>query len=172
MAEKAGDNQGVYFVPAFQGLGAPYWAPDARALLIGLSRKADRMTVVRAALEAMAYQVRDVLEAFAQAMQGPVDALRVDGGASRNDFIMQFQADLLGVPVIRPRITETTALGAAGMAGIGCGFWDRATFARIVAIDRTFSPSGDRACLDRCYAAWREAVSRSLGWTRVVGDSA
>jgi glycerol kinase len=168
IALKAADNEGVYFVPAFQGLGAPYWAPEARALIIGLSRKANRTSVIRAALESMAFQVRDIVEEFNKATSEPVKVLKVDGGASNNEFIMQFQADLLGVNVVKPRVTETTALGAAAMAGIGCGFWDRTRFASTIGIERTYTPSGDKVRFDRYYAAWKEAVSRSLGWTAVV----
>jgi glycerol kinase len=167
-ALRAGSNDGVYFVPAFQGLGSPYWAPDARALLIGLTRKANRDTVIRAALESMAYQVRDVVEEFTRSMGRPVKTLRVDGGATHNDFLMQFQADMLGISVVRARATETTALGVAGMAGISCGFWDEASFAEVLGADRTFGPAGDPKTQDRLYAGWQEAVRRSLGWARVV----
>jgi glycerol kinase len=186
-ARRASANEGVYFVPAFQGLGAPYWAPDARALIIGLSRKANRDTIVRAALESMAYQVRDVLEAFAELVskrtakmsgQGkkggkgsvwklPMKELRVDGGASKNDFLMQFQADLLAMPVVRPATTEATAFGAAGLAGIRTGFWTRESSASLSRIERTFTPSGERKTFMRYYEAWKQAVNRCLGWAGI-----
>jgi glycerol kinase len=170
-ANRAAGNEGVYFVPAFQGLGAPYWAPDARALIIGLSRKANRDTIIRAALESMAYQVRDVLEAFTESAGYDLQSIRVDGGASRNDFLMQFQADLLGIDVIRPAVTETTALGAAGMAGIACGFWDKQTFASVIRPERTFSSTGDKKHFDDMYSVWREAVKRSMGWEHIIKKS-
>src|SRR5207249_11731399 len=113
---------GVYLVPAFVGLGAPHWDADARGALLGLTRGVTRAHVVRAALESLAYQTRDVVEAMAADAGKPLRALRVDGGAAANDFLMQFQADLLGVPVERPRVVETTAVGAAFLAGIGAGF--------------------------------------------------
>jgi glycerol kinase len=162
----AARNEGVYFVPAFQGLGAPYWRPDARALLIGLSRKADRTTVIRAAIEAMAYQVRDVVEAFRQAVGGLPERIRADGGATRNEVLMQFQTDLLGIPVVCSGIMETTALGVAGIAGIASGFWSEKEFAAIVKDGRVFSPAPDRDrdLYESCYAGWKRAVERSLGW--------
>ncbi|MBN1307607.1 MAG: glycerol kinase GlpK, partial [Chitinispirillaceae bacterium] len=162
----AARNEGVYFVPAFQGLGAPYWAPDARALLIGLSRKADRTTVIRAAVEAMAYQVRDVIEAFLPAVGTLPQLIRADGGATRNEVLMQFQADLLGTPVVRAGVMETTALGVAGIAGIASGFWNEKRFAAIVADGRVFAPAPgrDRELYERYYTGWKRAVERSLGW--------
>jgi glycerol kinase len=165
---RVSDNEGVYFVPAFQGLGSPYWDPDARALIIGLSRKSNRDTIIRAAVESLAYQVRDVIDAFTSLLHGNIRSVKVDGGASRNDFLMQFQADLLDVDVIRPAITETTALGAAAIAGISCGFWDRKSFASTFLLDRTFKPSGDNRRFDHYYSGWKEAVSRSLGWESAV----
>ncbi|MBN1578188.1 MAG: glycerol kinase GlpK [Chitinispirillaceae bacterium] len=163
-------NEGVYFVPAFQGLGAPYWAPDARALIIGLSRKTDRTTIIRAAVEAMAYQVRDVVEAFLPAVGTLPRRIRADGGATRNEVLMQFQADLLGIPVVRSAVMETTALGVAGIAGIASGFWDEKSFAAIVNDERVFDPAPDRdrEAYDRCYAGWKRAVQRSLGWAECI----
>ena len=162
----AARNEGVYFVPAFQGLGAPYWRPDARALLIGLTRKADRTTVIRAAVEAMAYQVRDVVEAFLPAVGSLPDRIRADGGATRNDILMQFQADLLGIPVVCSGIMETTALGVAGIAGIASGFWSEKDFAATVTDGRIFSPvpDRDRGLYESYYAGWKRAVERSLDW--------
>ncbi|UUZ86628.1 hypothetical protein LJK88_11975 [Paenibacillus sp. P26] len=117
------DTVGVYFVPAFAGLGTPYWEPNARGMITGLSRSTGKAHLVRAALEAIAYQTRDVLEVMQQEAGRRLTELRVDGGAVKNGFLMQFQADLLGVPVVRPQVTETTALGAAMLAGLAVGFW-------------------------------------------------
>ncbi len=167
----ATSSDGVYFVPAFQGLGAPYWAPDARALLIGLSRKSDKTTVIRAAVEALAYQVRDVVEAFLPVTGALPGRIRADGGATRNEVLMQFQADLLGVPIVRSAIMETTALGVAGIAGIASGFWDEKSFAAVVKDDRVFTPVAGkkRKQFDRLYAGWKRAVERSLGWAPPSG---
>ncbi len=156
---------GVYLVPAFAGLGAPYWNSQARGLLIGLTRGTGRSHIVRATLESIAYQTRDVLEAMGADAGVDLQALRVDGGAVVNDFLMQFQADILGVPVERPVVSETTALGAAYLAGLATGFWrDREEIAGLWARDRVFGPSMAAADRDRLYRQWRRAVERSLGW--------
>ena len=167
LARKAASNEGVYFVPALAGLGAPYWDANARGLIIGLTRGTGRPQLARAALEAIAYQTRDILEVMKKDTRHPFKSLRVDGGASANNFLMQFQADLLGIPVERPRILETTALGVAGLAGIAVGFWkNAAAFDKERKIDRLFRP---RKFPERenFYRQWKEAVARSRGWAAV-----
>jgi len=161
LARRAGSNLGVYLVPAFVGLGAPYWDPDARGALLGLTRGADRAHVVRAALESLAYQTRDVADAMTADAGHPLASLRADGGAAANGFLMQFQADMLGVPVDRPRVVETTAMGAAFLAGLGTGFWrDPAALARAWRLDRRFKPRMKNAERDALYAGWQAAVAR------------
>lgn len=165
LAESLTSNDGVYFVPAFVGLGAPYWDAEARGLLIGLTRGTTRAHLARAALEAMAYQTRDVLEAMQTDAGVPLAQLRVDGGATANNWLCQFQADALGVPVHRPVVQETTALGAAYLAGLAVGYWrDLDDLRQNWALDREFTPvlSADRR--DRLYGDWRDAVQRSRGW--------
>ena len=165
LAKSVPDNGGVYFVPAFVGLGTPYWDPAARGLIIGLTRGTTRGHVARAALEAMAFQTRDVLEAMQRDAQSPLTALKVDGGASSNDFLMQFQSDLLGVPVSRPAVNETTALGAAFLAGLAVGVWDDpSALERIWTLDRQFLPQGTVAERNRRYSRWQAAVARSREW--------
>lgn len=159
------DNGGVYLVPAFVGLGAPYWDPYARGTIIGLTRGSSIGHVARATLESMCYQTRDVLEAMTTDSGVPVKTLRVDGGAVVNNLLMQFQADILGVPVQRPKVAETTALGAAYLAGLAVGFWDSTQeLAEHWAIDRTFEPQMGQAQREELYASWKRAVQRSLGW--------
>ncbi|HUG91678.1 MAG TPA: glycerol kinase GlpK [Planctomycetaceae bacterium] len=170
LAASVPDTAGVYFVPAFVGLGAPYWDPDARGTIVGLTRGTTRAHVVRAALEAMVFQTRDVLEAMQQDSDIQLAALKVDGGATPNNLLMQLQADLLGVPVQRPKVQETTALGAAYLAGLAVGFWkDTADVAHHWALDREFTPAADPSACDRRYARWKEAVKRSLGWAGEEG---
>jgi glycerol kinase len=165
LAAAVPDTHGVYLVPAFVGLGAPYWDMYARGALVGLTRGAGRNHVVRAALEAIAYQTRDVLTAMQEDSGITLRALKVDGGAVGNNFLMQFQADQLGVPVDRPRVTETTALGAAFLAGLAVGFWrDRTEIAAKWEVDRTFMPVQDPAVRDRLYRGWKRAVERARAW--------
>ncbi|PVZ16286.1 MULTISPECIES: glycerol kinase GlpK [unclassified Pseudomonas] len=164
-ATKVKDTNGVYLVPAFTGLGAPYWDPYARGALFGLTRgvKVDHM--IRAALESIAYQTRDVLEAMQQDAGQPLEALRVDGGAVANNFLMQFQADILGTRVERPKMRETTALGAAYLAGLAVGFWNSLDDLREKAvIEREFEPQLDAQERDKLYKGWKQAVSRTQGW--------
>lgn len=158
-------NEGVYIVPAFVGLGAPYWDSYARGTIVGLTRGTGRAHIVRAALEAIAYQTRDVMEAM-QADSGlRLPALRVDGGAVNNNFLMQFQADILGVPVQRPAITETTALGAAYLAGLAVGFWSsQEEIAKQWAVERTFEPKMSIDERENHYAEWKRAVERARNW--------
>jgi glycerol kinase len=159
------DNGGVYFVPAFVGLGAPYWDPYARGAIVGLTRGSTVGHIARATLESMCYQTRDVLEAMTVDSKVDLRALRVDGGASVNNLLMQFQADILGVLVQRPKVPETTALGAAYLAGLAVGFWgSQQEVAEQWAIDRTFEPQMSADQRDQLYANWKRAVERSLRW--------
>jgi len=159
------DTGGVYLVPAFVGLGAPWWDPRARGALLGLTRGTGLPEIARATIESIAYQVRDVLDAMDADAGSRLRALRVDGGAAVNDGLLQFQADILDVPVERPIVAETTALGAAYLAGLAVGFWrDPAEVAANWALDRRFEPAMEPARRERLLRGWRRAVERSLGW--------
>ncbi len=161
LATSVSDNHGVYFVPAFVGLGAPYWDQDARGAIVGLTRGVTRAHIARAALEAMAYQTRDVVECMQKDSGIKAKELRVDGGATRNDFLCQFQADLLGIPVVRPVITETTALGAAYLAGLAVGFWkSEKEIATQWQIEKRFEPQMKKSERERLYDGWCAAVKR------------
>ncbi|GAB1541500.1 glycerol kinase GlpK [Scytonema sp. NUACC21] len=155
------DNDGVYFVPAFVGLGAPYWDSYARGTIVGLTRGSTVAHIARAALESIAYQTFDVIDAMRQDSQLYLSELRVDGGASRNDLLMQFQADILGVPVVRPKITETTALGAAYLAGLAVGYWDEAEIVQQWQVEKRFEPtmSADRRLT--LINSWRQAIAQT-----------
>jgi glycerol kinase len=166
LAEAEPDTGGVVFVPAFVGLGAPHWDPHAGGLLIGLRRDTRPGHIARAALESIAFQVADVLEAVHSETTVPLGALRVDGGAAVNDLLMQFQADILGVPVVRPRVTETTALGAAYLAGLAVGVWGSGEDLRAKRKDDVrFEPEMDKAEAAARRARWQRAVQRSRSWT-------
>jgi glycerol kinase len=161
LAASLADNEGVYLVPAFAGLGAPYWDMEARGALLGLTRGSGRAHIARAALESMAYQTRDVVEAMNADAGLPLTELRVDGGAAANNLLMQFQADILGVPVDRPRLVETTAAGSAFLAGLAVGFWtDPAELSGARRRERLFEPAMGTDTADRLHAGWREAVGR------------
>ncbi len=161
LAASVDSTLGVYLVPAFVGLGAPYWDAEARGALIGLTRGAGRAHVTRAALESLAYQTRDVVDAMAHDAGTPLAMLRVDGGAAANGFLMQFQADLLGVPVERPKLLETTAMGAAALAGLAVGFWrSPKELGSACQIDRRFKPRMSATTRDALYRGWRAAVAR------------
>ncbi|WP_237660500.1 glycerol kinase GlpK [Tepidanaerobacter sp. GT38] len=165
LATKVQDNNGVYLVPAFVGLGAPYWDMYARGTIVGLTRGAKREHIVRAALESICYQTRDVLEAMQKDSGITLKSLKVDGGAVANNFLMQFQSDILGVPVDRPKVIETTALGAAYLAGLAVGYWkDKDDIASKWQIDRTFKPEMDSGMRDNLYKGWKKAVQRALDW--------
>jgi len=165
LAASVPDSGGVYVVPAFVGLGAPYWDQFARGAILGLTRGSGRAHIARATLESIAYQTRDVLEAMRADSGIELNELRVDGGAVRNDLLMQFQADILGVPVLRPVVTETTALGAAYLAGLAVGFWqDQQEIARNWAVDRVFEPAMSTERREELYAGWKKAVARARGW--------
>ena len=164
LANSVADNGGVYFVPAFVGLGAPHWDSYARGSIFGLTRGSTAGHIARAAIESIAYQVADLLEAIRRDSGEDVPELRVDGGASANDALMQFQADILGVPVIRPSITETTALGAAFLAGLAVGFWDRLLATSCRTGETRFEPRMSRSQADSLRSRWNEAVSRAKTW--------
>jgi glycerol kinase len=165
-ARSVSNNAGVHFVPAFVGLGTPHWEPDARGTITGLTRGTTRAHLVRAALEAMAYSSAELLDAMASAERLTVPALRVDGGAAANDWLMQFQADVLGIPVERPDLVETTAVGAAGLAGLSLGVWR--TTAEFQAGRRfsRFEPHMTAEDRQALMAAWHRAVSTALAWAR------
>jgi glycerol kinase len=165
LAESVQDTGGVHFVPAFVGLGAPYWDMYARGTIVGLTRGTTGAHLARAALEAIAFQSRDVLEAMAADAGIAVRELRVDGGAAANDFLCQFQADVLKVAVLRPRIIETTALGAAYLAGLGAGVWRSLDdVEHRWALERRFEPRLDEATRAARYDGWRRAVERARAW--------
>jgi glycerol kinase len=167
LAREVPDNGGVYFVPAFAGLGAPYWDPYARGTIVGMTRGTSRAHIARAALEAMAYQSADVIEAMQRDSGIRLHELRVDGGASRNALAMQFQADVLNVPVVRPAIIETTALGAAYLAGLQSGFWNSTDdVAEHWREDVRFTPQMQPEQRENLLADWHHAVACSRGWAR------
>lgn len=164
-ATKVDDTNGVYIVPAFVGLGAPYWDMYARGTIVGLTRGSNRNHITRAALESIAYQTRDVLEAMQEDSGIDLKELRVDGGAVANNFLMQFQSDILGVPVHRPKVIETTALGAAYLAGLAVGFWkDMDEISVKWNVDRVFNPEMNEEHKEKIYKGWKKAVGRSLSW--------
>jgi glycerol kinase len=165
LARSVDDNGGIYFVPAFSGLFAPYWKNDARGVIVGMSRYVNKGHIARAALEATAYQTREVLDAMEADSKVSLKALKVDGGMVYNDTLMQFQADILGVPVLRPKVAETTALGAAYAAGLATGFWANLEDLRQNwGVDRTWEPSMDSTRRDGLYHNWKRAVTRSFDW--------
>jgi glycerol kinase len=164
-AASVDDNGGVYFVPAFAGLGAPHWDAYARGSVFGLTRGTSAGHLARAALEAIAYQSAEVLAAMQKDAGITLTELRVDGGATANNLLMQFQADLLGVPVVRPKVLETTALGAGYLAGLAVGYWrDAADVAANWRIDRRFEPSMPAERMAELRAGWEKAVGRAMNW--------
>lgn len=165
LAASVPDSGGVVMVPAFTGLGAPHWDPHARGLLHGITRGTTRAHIARAALEAIAHRSSDLLEAMQRDAELPLEEVRVDGGASANDLLMQFQADLLGVPVVRPDNVETTAFGAACLAGLATGYWNsRDEISGKWKINRRFNPGGDRKQIESARAMWAKAVERAGNW--------
>jgi len=161
IAKTVPDTAGVYFVPAFVGLGAPYWDMRARGAILGLTRGANYAHIVRATLESIAYQTRDLLLAMEKDLGRKIKELRVDGGASRNNFLMQFQADILGIPVNRPKMVETTALGAGYLAGLGVGLWkDTSVVKKLREVDAVFKPTMNKKQRERLYQGWKQAVER------------
>ena len=167
LASSVEDNGGIYFVPAFSGLFAPYWRSDARGAIVGLTRYVNKGHIARAALEATAFQTREVLDAMEQDSGVALKALKVDGGMVYNELLMQFQSDLLGVPVVRPQVAETTALGAAYAAGLAIGFWNSPEDLRQNwQVDRTWHPAMDENHRARLYANWKKAVTRTFDWEK------
>ncbi len=166
LAASVPDTGGVYFVPALVGLGAPYWDPYARGIIVGLTRGTVSAHLARAVLEAMAFQTRDAIEVMQEASGIALQELRVDGGAAANDLMLQIQADILGTPVLRPRVTETTALGAAYLAGIGAGLLDQDAITDQWALDRLWEPSMPPGERDVLCSGWKQAVKRSLNWAK------
>ena len=164
-AGKVKDNGGVYVVPAFTGLGAPYWDMYARGTILGLTRGANRNHIIRAALESIAYQSRDLMDAMEEDSGCRLNSIKVDGGASRNNFLMRFQADITGTKVIRPIITETTALGAAYLAGLAVGFWkSKEEIATKWCLSQAYEPQYDEDKKEKLYRAWKKAVTRAMAW--------
>ena len=169
IATSVPDSQGVYVVPAFTGLGAPYWDMYARGMIIGITRGTGRNHLIRAGLEALAYQTKDIINAVVKDGSIEVSELRVDGGAVKNSLLCQFQSDILGIPVIRPRITEMTALGAAYLAGLGSGLWQSTDdIAEQWSIDQTFHPEMSAERREDLYHGWQEAVQLCRGWAKKV----
>ena len=165
LAHMVEDSGGIYFVPAFSGLFAPYWQSDARGVIVGLTRYINKGHLARAVLEATAFQTREVADAMAQDSGVELTSLKVDGGMVHNNLLMQFQADILHVPVVRPKVAETTALGAAYAAGLAVGFWDNLEDLRANwHVDQTWQPEMAVAQRDRLYAGWLKAVQRSMHW--------
>jgi glycerol kinase len=165
IARSVDDAGGCYFVPAFSGLFAPYWRSDARGVIVGLTRYVNRAHIVRAALESICYQSREVLEAMNADSGVKLASLKVDGGATANDFLMQLQADILGTKVIRPKVAETTSLGAAYAAGLAVGFWaDLDSLRANWQVDKTWLPRIDETTRAKGYAGWKKAVTRTFDW--------
>jgi glycerol kinase len=165
MATLVRNTGGVYIVPAFVGLGAPHWDPYARGIMVGLTRDTNRFHIVRAAIEAIAYQSFDVLTSMERDLCGTLTELRIDGGASLNNFLCQFQADLLGCDVVRPKVTETTALGAAYLAGLAVGTWKSTDeLEALWQADTAFEPRGSRNDMRSQIKGWHRAVERSRNW--------
>ena len=163
LAASVPDTDGVYFVPALTGMGAPYWSPDARGLICGISRGTTTAHIARAALEGIAFQTYDIVKAMERDSSLPISNLKVDGGASRNNLLMQFQSNILDTEVLRPEVTETTALGAAYLAGLAVGYWNSIDEIRKQwRVDRTFLPDGDKKAVSDSLAGWNDAVQRTL----------
>ena len=168
LARTVNDNGGIYFVPAFSGLFAPHWRADARGAIVGLTRYINKGHVARAVLEATAFQTREVLEAMEKDFQVPLKALKVDGGMVANELLMQFQADILGVPIMRPLVAETTCLGVAYAAGYAVGFWDSTDELRKNwKIDKIWEPRMKEDRREELYAQWKKAVERTLNWVEL-----
>lgn len=166
-ASRVLDTNGVYIVPAFTGLGAPYWDMYARGTMVGLTRGAKKEHIIRATLESIAYQTKDVLKAMEQDSNIKLKLLKVDGGASKNNFLMQFQSDILNVEIDRPKVVETTALGAAYLAGLSVGFYkSKDEITSKWAVDKKFKPGMDKEKIDKLYSGWSKAVSRALKWAK------
>ncbi len=168
LAQSLPENEGVYFVPALVGLGAPHWDPYARGTILGLTRGTTRAHLARAALEAIAYQTYDLLRAMEGALGKKLSELRVDGGAAKNNFLCQFQADILGIPVVRPAVLETTALGAALACGVSLGLWNLEEIPNLVQPERRFIPQLPESTREKFLAGWKKAVERAKGWAKEI----
>lgn len=167
MARKVPDTGNLYMVPAFTGLSAPYWDMYARGIIIGITRGTTREHIARSALEAIAYQTRDIMDSMEADSGQSIRSLRVDGGATSNDFLMQFQSDILGIPVEKPIVTEMTALGAAYLAGLGIGFWESTDeIGKHWQVERVYEPDMSEDRREELYSGWKKAVKRSLGWAK------
>jgi glycerol kinase len=167
LARSVPDSGGIYLVPAFVGLGAPHWDPYARGAIVGITRGTTAGHIARAAVECIALQVADLADAMRSDAEGSVAELRVDGGAAVNDGLLQYQADIMQLPVVRPRVTETTALGAAYLAGLAVGWWNgRDAIAGHWKVDRRFEPKMSRDQAATIRARWHDAVKRSQGWAK------
>ncbi len=170
LAASVPDNGDVYIVPAFTGLGAPHWDPSARGTIIGITRGTKAGHIARASLESIAYQVADLLDAMQEDSGIPIKVLRVDGGAARNDTLLQFQADLLGIPVVRPAITETTSLGAAFLAGLAVGFWKNLEEIQTQwKVDKEFHPGRAKNEVAYLRSRWHQALGRAKAWSEPEG---
>ena len=170
-ATRVKDTNGCYVVPAFTGLGAPYWDPYARGVITGLTRGVNKYHIIRATLESLAFQSNDVLKAMEKDSGYKLSSLKVDGGACRNDFLMQFQADISNAPICRPSCVETTAMGASYLAGLAVGYWDsKEEVIRNWAIDREFTPAIDEAEREKQLKGWKQAVAATRGWARESGE--
>ena len=159
------DNGGVYLVPAFVGLGSPYWDMYARGTIVGLTRGSNKNHIIRAALESIAYQSKDLINAMKEDSRIEINSLKVDGGATANNFLMQFQSDILNVKVLRPEIIETTALGAAYLAGLAVGFWkDKEEIKKNWKLNKEFTPNLSQELRNRYYKCWKKAVEKAKKW--------
>ena len=166
-ASQVEDSGGVYLVPALQGLNAPYWDMYARGVLIGFSRATTRNHVIRAAVEALAYQTKDIIEAIEKTGEIKVNELRIDGGAARNEVMCQFLADILNIKVVKPPHLESTALGAAYLAGLGVGFWsDRDEISEKWKVEKVYEPNMDADRREELYHGWKKAVQKAIGWLK------
>jgi glycerol kinase len=168
LAQSLPENEGVYFVPALVGLGAPHWDPYARGTILGLTRGTTKAHLARAALEAIAYQTHDLLRAMEGALGKKLSELRVDGGAAKNNFLCQFQADILGIPVVRPAVLETTALGAALACGVSLGLWNLEDIPNLVQSERRFLPQIPEPVREKFLSGWEKAVERAKGWAKEI----
>jgi glycerol kinase len=168
LAQSLPENEGVYFVPALVGLGAPHWDPYARGTIVGLTRGTTKAHLARAALEAIAYQTHDLLRAMEGALGKKLSELRVDGGAAKNNFLCQFQADILGIPVVRPAVLETTALGAALACGVSLGLWNLEDIPNLVQSERRFLPQIPESVREKFLSGWKKAVERAKGWAKEI----
>jgi glycerol kinase len=168
LAQSLPENEGVYFVPALVGLGAPHWDPYARGTIVGLTRGTTKAHLARAALEAIAYQTHDLLRAMEGALGKKLSELRVDGGAAKNNFLCQFQADILGIPVVRPAVLETTALGAALACGVSLGLWNLEDIPNLVQSERRFLPQIPEPVREKFLSGWKKAVERAKGWAKEI----